>query len=146
MQERNSRSRLLLTTTLLVSSMTCAHAADQRNTTFNSSNGFSATYVTCQKQARGAVERAACVSQEETLQDRRLNKAYKLLLSSLKADVRTKLVEAQRAWLQSRTKDGNLEAAIYGDSQAENIESAEAAMLRLTARADQLEKYAALIN
>ncbi|UXA55088.1 lysozyme inhibitor LprI family protein [Xanthomonas prunicola] len=102
--------------------------------------------MACQKQARGAIEHAACVSQEETVQDRRLNKAYKQLLTSLKADGRAKLVDAQRAWLLSRTKDGNLEAVIYGDSQPENIESAEAAMLRLSARADQLEKYLALIN
>ncbi|MCC4608795.1 lysozyme inhibitor LprI family protein [Xanthomonas campestris] len=146
MQELSLKSRLPLMTSLLVSSMSYAYAADQQSAAGNSSKGLSATYVACQKQARGAVEHAACVSQEETVQDRRLNKAYKELLNSLKSDSRTKLVDAQRAWLQSRTKDGNLETVIYGDSQAENIESAEAAMLRLTARADQLEKYLALIK
>ncbi|MCC4605870.1 lysozyme inhibitor LprI family protein [Xanthomonas campestris] len=146
MQELSLKNRLLLMASLLVGAMSHAYAADQQGVASNSPKGLSTTYVTCQKQARGAVEHAACVSQEETVQDRRLNRTYKELLESLNADSRTKLVDAQRAWLQSRTKDGNLEAAIYGDSQAENIESAEAAMLRLTARADQLEKYLALIN
>ncbi|WHO92770.1 lysozyme inhibitor LprI family protein [Xanthomonas campestris] len=146
MDKQGITPRLLFLAALSVSGMACAHATDRQGTDASSSRGLSTTYAACQKQARGAIEQAACISQEEMIQDRRLNKVYKQLLASLKADGRTKLVDAQRTWLLSRTKDGNLEAVIYGDSQPENIESAEAAMLRLSARADQLEEYLALIN
>ncbi|CAD1797582.1 DUF1311 domain-containing protein [Xanthomonas euroxanthea] len=146
MEKQRFQPRVLLLAALSVGGMSCAQATNDQRTDASTPKGLSTTYLACQKQARGAIEHAACVSQEETVQDRRLNKVYKQLLASLQADGRTKLVDAQRAWLLSRTKDGNLEAVIYGDSQPENIESAEAAMLRLSARADQLEKYLALIN
>jgi uncharacterized protein YecT (DUF1311 family) len=108
--------------------------------------GLSPTYLACQKRAQGAIEQAACLSAEEAVQDKRLNRIYKQLLGKLDADGKSKLVEAQRAWLQSRAKDDALDATLYGDTQAENLGSTEAALFRLCARADQLEHYLRLLD
>lgn len=109
-------------------------------------DGVSAAFLACKTQARGAVEQAACIAQERTAQDKRLNRVYRQLLAALDAHGKAKLLEAERAWLQSADKDGNLEAALYGETQVENLEADEAALFRLCARADQLEHYLRLVD
>ena len=146
MASKGIKNRLLTLAMLSIGFSAWASATDQTHSGPASPKGLSAAYLACQQQARGAVEQAACISQEQSLQDKRLNRVYKQLMAALNADGKAKLVDAQRAWLQSRTKDGNLEAAIYGNTQAENLDGGEAALFRLCVRADQLEKYLRLIN
>jgi uncharacterized protein YecT (DUF1311 family) len=124
----------------LVASATATAAAPA------ASRGVSATYTSCEQRAHGAIEQAACISQEKTRQDQRLNRVYKQLQARLDAPRKAKLVAAQRAWLTSRDLDGRLEAVLYDDSQPGNLQGSETDMLRLSARADQLQRYLDLLD
>lgn len=108
--------------------------------------GVSATYTACEQRAQGAIEQAACLSQENTRQDQRLNQLYRQLQTRLDAPRNAKLVAAQRAWLASRDLDGRLEAVLYDDSQPGNLQSGETDMRRVSARADQLQHYLDLLD
>lgn len=108
--------------------------------------GLSPTFTTCRDNAHGAIEQAACLSAESTRQDQRLNQAYTQLQARLIGDNRTKLVSAQRAWLQSRSRDSELDTALYDNSQVGNLQSGLDDVMRLSARADQLQKYLQLLD
>jgi uncharacterized protein YecT (DUF1311 family) len=108
--------------------------------------GLSPTFTACRDKAQGAIEQAACLSSETTRQDQRLNQAYKQLQAKLSGAKKTKLVNAQRAWLQSRSRDGELETALYDDSQPGNLQSGLNDAMRLSARADQLQAYLQLLD
>lgn len=109
-------------------------------------SGLSATFTSCRDSAQGAVAQAACLSAERARQDQRLNQVYKHLQTRLTGTSRTRLVAAQRAWLQSRTRDGELEAALYDDSQPGNLQGELNDVVRLARRADQLQTYLELID
>lgn len=108
--------------------------------------GLSPTFTACKDKAQGAIEQAACLSSETTRQDQRLNQAYRQLQAKLSGANKTKLVNAQRAWLQSRSRDGELETALYDDSQPGNLQSGLNDAMRLSARADQLQAYLQLLD
>jgi len=108
--------------------------------------GLSPTFTACRDKAQGAIEQAACLSSETTRQDQRLNQAYKQLQAKLSGAKKTRLVNAQRAWLQSRSRDGELETALYDDSQPGNLQSGLNDAMRLSARADQLQAYLQLLD
>ncbi len=108
--------------------------------------GLSPTFTACRDKAQGAIEQAACLSSETTRQDQRLNQAYRQLQAKLSGANKTKLVNAQRAWLQSRSRDGELETALYDDSQPGNLQSGLNDAMRLSARADQLQAYLQLLD
>ena len=103
----------------------------------HAASALSATYQACSGRAQGIIEEAACLSSESDRQDRRLNQAYQQLQERL---------DAQRAWLQSRQRDGELETALYDDSQPGNLQQKLNDTERLRARADQLETYLRLIG
>ena len=109
-------------------------------------SGLSPTFTACRDSAQGAIEQAACLSAESTRQDQRLNQAYTQLQARLIGDNRTKLVNAQRAWLQSRSRDSELDTALYDNSQVGNLQSGLDDVMRLSARADQLQKYLQLLD
>lgn len=108
--------------------------------------GLSPTFTACRDGAQGAIEQAACLSAESTRQDQRLNQAYKQLQARLKGTSKTKLVNAQRAWLQSRSRDSELDTALYDNSQVGNLQGELNDVMRLSARADQLQKYLQLLD
>lgn len=108
--------------------------------------GLSPTFTACRDKAQGAIEQAACLSSETTRQDQRLNQAYRQLQAKLSGAKKTKLVNAQRAWLQSRSRDGELDTALYDDSQPGNLQSGLNDVMRLSARADQLQAYLQLLD
>jgi uncharacterized protein YecT (DUF1311 family) len=104
--------------------------------------GLSSTYTACLKSANEktlAVD--ACMSSELKSQDARLNKVYKSLLDTLKPDAKKALVDAERVWLQSKSKDEGFETALYGDTQVANAQQLQNNLYRVTARANALEKY-----
>lgn len=104
--------------------------------------GVSPTYSSCQKSASGKVLASdACMTSELKYQDARLNKTYKALLDTLKPGSRKALVEAERTWLQSASKDQDFESSLFGGTQAENAQQTENKLYRLCARANVLEKY-----
>lgn len=108
--------------------------------------GLSPAYVACQKRAQGAIEHAACLSAEEAVQDKRLNRIYKQLLGKLDAE-RQEQTGGSTARVAALQGQGDaLDAALYGDTQAENLGSTEATLFRLCARADQLEHYLRLLD
>lgn len=109
-------------------------------------SGLSPMFTACRDSAQGAIEQAACLSAESTRQDQRLNQAYTQLQARLSGDNRTKLVNAQRAWLQSRSRDSELDTALYDNSQVGNLQGELNDVLRLSARADQLQKYLQLLD
>ncbi len=96
--------------------------------------------------ADDAIEQAACLTSESARQDQRLNQAYRQLQAKLTGAKKTKLVNAQRAWLQSRSRDGELDTALYDDSQPGNLQGELNDVMRLSARADQLQKYLQLLD
>ena len=108
--------------------------------------GLSPTFTACKDKAQGAIEQAACLSSETTRQDQRLNQAYRQLQAKLTGAKKTKLVNAQRAWLQSRSRDSELDTALYDDSQPGNLQGELNDVMRLSARADQLQKYLQLLD
>lgn len=108
--------------------------------------GVSTAFTACEQRAHGVIEQAACISQEKTRQDQRLNRLYKQLQARLDAPRKAKLVAAQRAWLSSRDLDGRLEASLYDDSQPGNLQGSDTDMRRLSARADQLQTYLDLLD
>lgn len=133
-----SRAKLVVTlaaamTTLCISPASAAPA-------------LSAAYQACADQAQGAIEQAACLADESERQDRRLNQVYQQLQTQLGAPAKARLLAAQRAWLQARQRDGELEAALYDDSQPGNLQQGLNDTERLRARADQLERYLRLIG
>lgn len=103
--------------------------------------GLSATYLNCRKQARGGVDQERCIEREQTLQDDRLARAYDRLRYELDGNARARLMDAQYAWEQSNAQAGDLDNSLYGGTQAESLQRAEAALWRICARADELEKY-----
>ncbi len=109
-------------------------------------SGLSAAFTACKDNAQGAIEQAACLTSESARQDQRLNQAYKQLQARLNGAKKTKLVNAQRAWLQSRSRDGELDTALYDDSQPGNLQGEMNDVMRLSARADQLQKYLQLLD
>ncbi|HDS1553113.1 TPA: DUF1311 domain-containing protein [Stenotrophomonas maltophilia] len=108
--------------------------------------GLSPAFITCRDKAQGAIEQAACLTSESARQDQRLNQAYRQLQAKLTGAKKTKLVNAQRAWLQSRSRDGELDTALYDDSQPGNLQGELNDVMRLSARADQLQKYLQLLD
>ncbi len=107
---------------------------------------LSAAYQSCAQQAKGAIEQAACLSSESDRQDRRLNQVYQQLQRRLDAAAKARLLAAQRAWLQLRERDDELEAGLYEESQAGNLQQKFNDIERLRSRADQLESYLRLTS
>lgn len=135
--KRMSMSLALLATAALA--MGTASAAP-------AATGLSPTFTTCRDSAQGAIEQAACLSAESIRQDQRLNQAYKQLQARLKGTSKTRLVNAQRAWLQSRSRDSELDTALYDDSQVGNLQGELNDVMRLSGRADQLQTYLQLLD
>lgn len=130
----------------LATALTFAALAIGTATAAPAATGLSPTFTTCHDQAQGAIEQAACLSSESRHQDQRLNQAYRQLQAKLSGAKKTTLVHAQRAWLQSRSRDGELDAALYDDSQLGNLQGELNDVMRLSARADQLQKYRQLLD
>jgi len=103
--------------------------------------GLSATYLNCRKQARGGVDQERCIEREQTLQDDRLAQVYDRLRYELEGSARARLMDAQYAWEQANAQASDLDSSLYGGTQAESLQRAEAALWRTCARADELEKY-----
>ena len=104
-------------------------------------------YLCLDKAGTSTIDEAACIADEESSQDARLNKAYQKLLSSLKGNMKQALVDSEKEWLISRSKDNTLETLLYGgDSQPSNLAQEQSDMFRLVERANSLDKYLAIIE
>ncbi|WP_230598970.1 lysozyme inhibitor LprI family protein [Xanthomonas albilineans] len=114
----------------------------QQVQTEQASNGLSAAYLECRKQATGLDERRRCIQREQRVQQDRLDRAYDTLRYRLSGSDRTKLIDAQYTWQQSNAQGEALDKALSRRSQEATLQNAEANLRRIGARADQLEGYA----
>ena len=105
--------------------------------------GLSAAFASCMRSAGSqTIASADCLMDERDRQDARLNRVYRELVAGLQGDHRTRLVEAQRTWVQLRQNDGAFTAAILDDlGPMGNLESLEIEAQAIAQRANQLERY-----
>ncbi|MCI2244524.1 DUF1311 domain-containing protein [Xanthomonas sp. PPL568] len=105
------------------------------------SDGLSATYHDCRKQAQGLDESRRCIQREQRVQQERLDRAYDKLRYRLSGMDRSRLMDAQYTWQQSNEQAANLDRALGARGQDAALQSAEATLRRISSRADELEGY-----
>jgi uncharacterized protein YecT (DUF1311 family) len=104
--------------------------------------GLSNTFGECMAGASGNIAQAQCLTDERDRQDARLNKVYQALIAQLQGASREKMVDAQRAWLQSQQKGGAFEAAVLDAlGPMGNLQQVENEARAIAQRADLLEQY-----
>ncbi|WP_255423623.1 lysozyme inhibitor LprI family protein [Xanthomonas sp. GW] len=113
----------------------------QQSANAESSKGLSSAYLDCRKQASGVYDQQRCIERERRLQEQRMTKAYDTLRYRLGGRDRATLMDAQYTWLQSDAQARDLDKALGGHGQAAALQSAEAALERVSSRANELEKY-----
>lgn len=118
------------------------NASNSQSIRNQSPPGITSNFFSCIDKANSDnIAIAACMTTERKYQDARLNKSYKSLLNVLDGKTKGQLVEAERAWLDSKTKDETLENLLYGDEQISNLQQGENDIFRICERANILEKY-----
>ncbi|MCW0392961.1 lysozyme inhibitor LprI family protein [Xanthomonas sacchari] len=105
------------------------------------SDGLSATYHDCRKQAQGLDESRRCIQREQRVQQERLDRAYDKLRYRLSGMDRSRLMDAQYTWQQSNDQAAQLDRAFGARGQEAGLQSAEATLRRISSRADELEGY-----
>lgn len=103
--------------------------------------GLSAAFDTCTDRARGLSQQRACVTQEKTRQDKRLNDVQVQLLRRLAPAARSRLQVAQRGWLQWHAREGEFATSLLGAPPTVHLEGGVMEAQRLAARAETLEHY-----
>lgn len=104
--------------------------------------GITAAFYACiDKADDGTIASAACLTDEEARQDKRLNVTYKALLGKLKPEEKKELIDAERAWLKFKESNGIFESSIYPNEILYNLEQSQDEIFALCARADALQKY-----
>ncbi|WP_237650007.1 lysozyme inhibitor LprI family protein [Xanthomonas translucens] len=159
MQSKGNQRRWLLWIVLLATAAASAQASAQQDQAQqqiqqqlqqqqqSSANpdapkGLSAAYLDCRKQASGVYDQQRCIERERRAQEDRMARAYDTLRYRLSGSDRAKLMDAQYTWQQSDAQAGDLDKALGGGAKAAALQRAEAALERINARADELEKYA----
>jgi uncharacterized protein YecT (DUF1311 family) len=99
----------------------------------------SKTYATCLDKAGGATSGMQdCIREELGRQDRRLNRAYEVLMGSVPERRRAQLREAQRKWIAFRDANCNFYYDPQGGSAA-RLGSDECVLTLTADRANELE-------
>lgn len=100
---------------------------------------YSSTYTSCMDKASSTLAMGACIQAETKLQDDRLNRVYKQLLTKLDGQQQKDLREVQRTWVKYR--DGN--CAFHGTLSNGSLYRIEGAMCLMDMskdRAAELER------
>ena len=100
---------------------------------------YSPTYTSCMDKASSTLAMGACIQAETKLQDDRLNRVYKQLMSKLEPQQQKDLREVQRTWVKYR--DGN--CAFHGTLSNGSLYRIEGAVCLLDMskdRAAELER------
>jgi len=137
---------LALTLTACVAS---AAAAESQSDFIRSTapRGITATFYSCIDKAGGDhIAEAACLTDEKSVQDKRLNTVYKALQSKLDGGEKEKLVAAERAWLAFRDQSVTLENAVYGDQSVADMQLTQNDVFALCERANTLQSYLDVVN
>ena len=102
--------------------------------------GLSREYGTCMDKSEGVTSKMMdCIGTETTRQDARLNKVYQELMAQLDAANKTRLRDAQKAWITFR--DANV--SFYSDPNggtAATVSGADRFLIMTAQRALELEK------
>jgi len=81
-----------------------------------------------------------CIETEMTLQDARLNKAYKKVMAGLEAPGKKALQEAQRQWIKYRDADCAFHRSLEEGGSLAQVEEASCNLEQTAIRAGQLER------
>ncbi|HVI55845.1 MAG TPA: lysozyme inhibitor LprI family protein [Luteibacter sp.] len=109
--------------------------------------GITAAFYACvDKAGSDATAQGACLGTEKKVQDTRLNTTYKALTAKLTGKAKDNLLLSERAWLEYHNKNGDFEAALYGDEPVADLQVTQNDIFRLAERADALEKYLTIAN
>jgi uncharacterized protein YecT (DUF1311 family) len=140
---------MLALTVALLGYGTAAVADDSRSQSIKSHapRGITTAFYTCVDKADSdTVAAAACLSDEQTRQDDRLNASYKALLGKLTPKNKEALIRAEREWLKFQEANGEFENAIYGSENVANLQLTQNEMFRKCERANALDTYLIVAN
>jgi uncharacterized protein YecT (DUF1311 family) len=143
------KSRMLAITLALLGYGASAIAADSRSQSIKSHapKGITTAFYTCVDKADSdTVAAAACLSDEQTRQDNRLNTSYKALLGKLTPKNKEALILAEREWLKFQEANGDFENGIYGNENIANLQLTQNEMFRKCERANALDTYLIVAN
>ncbi|MEJ8676774.1 lysozyme inhibitor LprI family protein [Chromobacterium amazonense] len=100
---------------------------------------YSGDYDQCMNQAVSTASMLNCIAAEHARQDKLLNDNYQKLMAQLSAKRKSRLLAAQRLWLQYR--DANCQAYVDPDGgSSEAIVGADCALRATAERAAELAK------
>jgi uncharacterized protein YecT (DUF1311 family) len=126
-----------------------AVASDSRSQAIKSHapKGITTAFYTCVDKAdSGTVAIAACLSDEQTRQDNRLNITYKALLGKLTPEAKDAFIRSEREWLKFQEANGEFENSLYGNEIIDNLQLTQNEMFRLCERANALGTYLIVAN
>lgn len=126
-----------------------AVASDSRSQAIKSHapKGITTAFYTCVDKAdSGTVAIAACLSDEQTRQDNRLNITYKALLGKLTPEAKDALIRSEREWLKFQEANGKFENFLYGNEIIDNLQLTQNEMFRICERANALGAYLIVAN
>ncbi len=126
-----------------------ATATDSRSQDIKSyaPEGITTAFYRCVDSADSdTIAISACLTDEQTRQDDRLNATYKILLSKLAPEAKNALVHAEREWLKFQEANGEFENSIYGNETIANLQLAQNEMFRVCERANALDTYLIVAN
>jgi len=99
----------------------------------------SPSYTQCMDKASSTVAMSSCIGAETTLQDERLNRAYKQLLAKLEASPQKNLRDVQRQWIAYRDGNCKFHVQASGGTMAQ-LEGVLCVMDMTRERAAELER------
>lgn len=126
-----------------------AVASDSRSQAIQSHapKGITTAFYACVDKADSdTVAIAACLTDEQTRQDNRLNATYKALLGKLAPKAKDALIRSEREWLKFQEANGEFENSLYGNEIIDNLQLTQNEMFRLCERANALGTYLIVAN
>jgi uncharacterized protein YecT (DUF1311 family) len=130
--------------------LVCANVAEAADSTSqvirrDAPKGITNVFYTCiDKGDSDTIALGACLSDEQSRQNKRLNTTYKALLGKLNPKAKDELMNAERAWLKFQDATGPFEDALYGDETIGNLQVSQNEIFYLCERANALDKYLAV--
>jgi Uncharacterized protein conserved in bacteria len=142
-------ARMLIVAFALLVHAAIATASDSRSQAIKSHapKGITTAFYTCVDKADSdTIAIAACLADEQTRQDHRLNVTYKALLGKLAPKAKGALIRSEREWLKFQAANGEFENSIYGNESVANLQLTQNEMFRICERANALDTYLIVAN
>lgn len=142
-------ARTLAITLALLAYGATATASDSRSQAIRSHapKGITTAFYTCVDKADSdTVAIAACLTDEQTRQDNRLNATYKALLGKLAPKAKDSLIRAEREWLKFQEANGEFENYLYGNEIIDNLQLTQNEMFSTCERTNALATYLIVAN